>query len=85
MKEFQYTIKDSIGIHARPAGMLAKKAKEYSSEIIIHSGEKSVDARKLMMLMGMGIKCGDSITVTVSGSDEDAAAEDMKRIFEENL
>ena len=35
MKTFSYTVKDEVGIHARPAGLLAKKAKEFQSTITI--------------------------------------------------
>ncbi len=85
MKTFEYTIKDEIGIHARPAGMLAKKAKEFQSEIIVSKGDKFVNATKLMALMGMGIKCGDTVTVTISGSDEEDACKAIKGFFETNL
>ncbi len=85
MKQFQYTIKDEIGIHARPAGMLAKTAKGFASEILIEKDGKSVNATKLMMLMSMGIKCGDMVTVTVTGEDEDAAMTAMQAFFAANL
>lgn len=85
MKTFTYTIKDEVGIHARPAGVLAKKAKEFDSEIIIDKNGKSVNATKLMMLMGLGVKCGETVTVTVTGSDEEAAAKAMEEFFEANL
>ncbi len=35
MKTFEYTIKDELGIHARPAGMLVKEVKNYDSKITI--------------------------------------------------
>ena len=64
MKEFTYTIKEPVGIHARPAGMLAKEAKTCQSTVtIVDKNGKSVDATRLMALMGMGIKCGDTVTV----------------------
>lgn len=85
MKTFTYTIKDEVGIHARPAGVLAKKAKEFDSEIIIDKNGKSVNATKLIMLMGLGVKCGETVTVTVTGSDEEAAAKAMEEFFEANL
>lgn len=85
MKEFNYTIKDEIGIHARPAGMLAKIAKGFQSEIQIKKDGKSVNATKLMMLMGMGIKCGDTVTITVNGEDEEAAVKAMQDFFTANL
>lgn len=85
MKSFVYTIKDEIGIHARPAGLLAKKAKEFESEITVEKDGKRVVATKLMALMGMGVKCGDTVTVTAEGSDEDKAIKEMEKIFSENL
>lgn len=85
MRTFTYTIKDELGIHARPAGMLAKIAKTLDSEITITLGEKSAVATKLMALMGMGIKCGNTITVTVSGGDEEASEKVMKEFLETNL
>lgn len=85
MKTFEYTIKDELGIHARPAGILAKTAKALDSEISITKGEKTVGAVKLMALMGLGVKCGDTITVTINGGDEDASEKAMKQFFESNL
>ncbi len=85
MKSFNYTIKDKVGIHARPAGLLAKEAKNYKSEITVEKDGKSVNAERLMQLMGMGIKCGDTVTVNVSGEDEEAAVEAMEKFFYENL
>ncbi len=85
MKEFRYTIKDALGIHARPAGMLAKTAKELDSEITITLGEKNVNATKLMALMGMGVKCGDTITITINGGDETASEQTILHFLETNL
>lgn len=85
MKTFNYTIKDELGIHARPAGMLAKTAKALDSQITISNGEKSAVATKLMAIMGMGIKCGNTVSVTIEGGDEEASEQVMKKFFEENL
>ena len=85
MKEFEYTITDPVGIHARPAGLLVKEVKKYASAINVVKGEKSVNALKLMALMGMGIKQGDTVKVTVEGADEDAAAEAIKAFFKANF
>ena len=85
MTEFNHTITDEVGIHARPAGMLAKTAKGFQSEILIEKDGKSVNATKLMMLMGMGIKCGDTVTVTITGEDEEAACSAMQDFFAANL
>lgn len=85
MRTFEYKIKDELGIHARPAGMLVKAAKAYESEITITKDGKAVSCTKLMALMGMGVKCGDSVVITINGGDEEAAEKGMKEFFEANL
>ena len=86
MKQFQYTIRNPIGIHARPAGLLVKAASALDSGITIEkAGGKSAAATKLIALMGMGIKCGDTVTVTVEGGDEEASLQAMEQFFQENL
>ena len=85
MQQFTYTITNPIGIHARPAGLLVKECKKYQSTITIAKGDASVNALKLMALMGMGVKCGDTVTVTVEGPDEDTAAPALEAFFKEHL
>lgn len=85
MKTFNYVITDEVGIHARPAGMLVKEAKKYESSVMIVKGEKKADAKKLMVLMGLGVKCGEEVTVEVEGADEEKAYEAMETFFKENL
>jgi len=85
MKEFTYTIQEKVGIHARPAGLLVKEVKKYQSTVTIVKDDKSVNAIKLMALMGMGIKCGDTVTVQVEGPDEADAAAALEVFFKEHL
>ncbi len=85
MKEFQYVIQDPVGLHARPAGLLVKQAAGFQSKVTIESGGKSADARKLIMLMSLGIKQGMEVTCKVEGEDEDAAVEALQKFFQENL
>lgn len=85
MKSFSYTVKDELGIHARPAGMLVKKVKNFQSKVTLEKDGKSVDASRLMAVMGMGVKKDQTVTVTVEGDDEDAACDAIKAFFETNL
>ena len=85
MVSFNYVIKDEIGIHARPAGMLAKEAKSFESKITLAAKGKEADVTRLMAVMGMGIKCGDEVTVSAEGADEEKAIEALKQFFEANL
>ncbi len=82
MGEFRYVIRDEIGIHARPAGMLVKLAKGAGCAITISKGDKSVDATRLMAVMGLGVKKGDEVIVA---ADDEAVLNNLKKFFEENL
>ncbi|MCI8512884.1 MAG: HPr family phosphocarrier protein [Lachnospiraceae bacterium] len=85
MKEFRYTITDKIGIHARPAGELAKLTKEFQSRVKIRAGEKEAAAGRLMAVMALGIRNGQEIVVTAEGPDEERAAERLEEFFRNNL
>lgn len=85
MKQFNYTITDEVGIHARPAGLLVKEAKKYASKITVSKDGKAAEATKLMAVMSLGVKKDDTVEVTVEGTDEDTAFEAVKTFFEENL
>lgn len=85
MKEFQYTIKDEQGIHARPAGLFVKQAASYQSAITISKEGKSADAKRILGVMSLGVKKGHTVTVQADGSDEEMAAEGLKKFLEENL
>ena len=85
MRQFQYTITDPVGIHARPAGLLVKVAKALDSAVTVKKDGKSAAATKLMALMGLGIKGGDTVTVSVEGGDEQASLTAMEQFFRENL
>lgn len=86
MKQFDYTIKDALGIHARPAGMVAKMAKGFGDTIVtVTKGSKTVKASQLMALMGMAVKQGDTVTIAVDGPNEEEVFATVKEFFEKNL
>lgn len=85
MKTFHYVIKDEVGIHARPAGLLVKEAKKYESKITLTKDGKSAEATKLMAVMGLGVKCGQTVEVSVEGADEETTFEAVKSFFEANF
>ena len=86
MKQFGCIINDELGIHARPAGMLAKEAKALGETVVtVTKGDKTVKASQLMKLMGLGVKKGDEVTVSVEGGDEAAALDAMKKFFKDNF
>ena len=86
MKQFEYTIHDPLGIHARPAGMLVKEAKAFADTVVtITKNGTTVKATQLMKLMSLGVKKGDVVTVAAEGVDEDAAIIAISNFFQNNL
>ena len=65
MKEFTYVIKEELGLHARPAGLLVKEAKKFQSATTLAAKGKTAAAGKLIAIMSMGVKQGDEVTVQV--------------------
>ena len=85
MKEFKYVIRDEVGIHARPAGLLVKEAQRFSSAVQICRGGRTAYGKKLFALMALGVKCGDEVTVQCQGEDEDEAARALQVFFRDKL
>jgi len=85
MISFNYVITDENGIHARPAGLLVKEAKEILSKVIISCNGKSVEATKLIAIMSLGVKKGTKVTVAAEGDDEEAAIKRLEGFFKANL
>lgn len=85
MKEFNYIIKDELGIHARPAGLLVKKASAFQSNITIRKDSKTADAKKIFAIMSLGAKQGDAITIEINGEDEEEALTTLEDFIKENM
>ncbi len=85
MKTFDYKITDSLGIHARPAGLLVKASEGFRSQIFIIAKDKKADARRLFSIMSLQIKMGDTVTIEIIGDDEDLAYEKLTEFFKNNL
>lgn len=85
MKEFSYVINDPLGIHARPAGLLVKKASTFKSNITMLKGEKSADLKRIFGIMGLGVKQGEEITIKITGEDEEEAFAAIEEFIKANL
>ena len=85
MSKFTYVVTDEVGIHGRPAGVLVKKCGEFKSAITISCKGKNADAKRIMAVMALGAKKGDTVEVSIDGEDEATALEALKAFFKENF
>ena len=73
----------SVGLHARPAALIAEAAEALSSEVLLAvAGGDPVDASSSLLIMTLGAACGD--TVEVSGSDQ-SAVDEIAALVEKDL
>ena len=85
MKEFNYTLTDPAGIHARPAALLVKKVTPYASEITLVKDGKTAVAKSMLSIMGLQAKNGETVTVQAEGADEESVIVELEAFFKENL
>ena len=76
MKSIDITIQDKEGLHARPAGILSKAAKGFESKVTMTKN----DMKKIFAVMGLAVKCGETVTIAADGPDEDAAIEELTKL-----
>lgn len=85
MKEFTYVINDKNGIHARPAGVLVKKANGFKSKLTMSRGEKQGDLKRIFSVMALGAQEGDTVVVRAEGEDEEQAVAVLEACLKEIL
>ena len=73
-------IDNKTGLHARPAALFAKEASAFQSTITILKGEKNVNAKSIISIMGLGVKQGDSLLLKVEGPDAEEAAAALEKL-----
>jgi phosphocarrier protein HPr len=87
MVKKDFTILNKLGIHARPAAQFVKIANRFQAEIFVEKDGDEIDGKSIMGLMMLAAGHGSIITVTATGSDENAALEALgglvDRKFEE--
>jgi phosphocarrier protein len=84
MKENRYLIRDELGLHARPAGLLVKMAAKYKCDIQLGTPAKMVNAKRIIGVMALTLKQGREMTITFSGEDEETASAEIRAFLSEN-
>ena len=79
------TIRNKLGLHARPAAMLAKLAAKFDCEITLEKGPVSVSAKSLMGLLSLEASIGTEICARADGPDADEALDQQHNLFESSF
>lgn len=81
MIEEEIKIVNRLGIHARPAAMLAQEAGHFKSDVFIIKDDMEVNAKSIMGIMMLAAEQGSAIKLVIKGEDEDDALEALKIVF----
>lgn len=86
MEKLTAIVKSEAGIHARPASAIVKKAGEFKGATIkLELAGKEVDAKRLLAVLSLGAKQGDTITVITDGEDAVAAAQAIQELIQSEI
>lgn len=78
----EITVKNEVGLHARPATYFIQKANEFKSGIWVEKEERRVNAKSLLGVLGLGIMKDTTVTLIADGSDETEAVDALAELIE---
>ena len=81
----EITVKNEVGLHARPATDFIQKAHEFKSGIWVEKEERRVNAKSLLGVLSLGIVQGTVITLIADGSDEKEAVDALADLIENQI
>jgi phosphocarrier protein HPr len=76
------TIRNRLGLHARPAGEFVKIASKFESTITVTKDELEVNGKSIMGVMTLAAECGSKVTVHAEGMDAEAAVEAVAEVLD---
>jgi phosphocarrier protein HPr len=78
MSEVTVTVGSSVGLHARPASLFVQAAARQPVPIrIAKAGGEAVDARSILLVLGLDARGGDEIVLSAEGDGADQALEEL--------
>ena len=81
----EITVKNEVGLHARPATYFIQKANEFKSGIWVEKEERRVNAKSLLSVLSLGIVPGTAITLIADGVDEKEAVDALVDLIENQI
>lgn len=83
--EIELELRNEVGLHARPAGLLVRTLSGVDAEVTVRLGDQEADGKSVLALMSLGARQGDRIRVRASGPQASAALEKAKELVDGNF
>ena len=81
----EFTIKNKMGFHMRPANVFVTEMTKFASDVNIIFNGKTINGKSIMNIMAACIKCGSTITVECSGADENEMLNAASTLIEDGF
>ncbi len=85
MVQEQVTIKNKLGLHARPAALFVQTSSKYKSDIYLARDEHEVNGKSIMGVMMLAAEMGAMLTLTIKGDDESDALTALLKLIEDKF
>ena len=83
MKTFEYHVKNALGIHARPAALIAQACTEFKSSVTLEANGETAGGSNVLQILKLQAVKGTLLKFTVEGPDEEAAAAKLQEVLTE--
>lgn len=80
-----FLIRNHAGIHLKPAALLCTEAIKYQSSIRLSMGDTITNAKSVLNVLSVCVKCNDEITLICEGPDEEEALKNLGKLIREGL
>lgn len=80
--EKEVTVINALGLHARPAAMIAKCASNYAAEITINKSGEIANAKSILGIMTLSAGKGTTLIISAEGADAEEALNSIAALFE---
>jgi phosphocarrier protein len=85
LPEVVLTIRNAVGLHARPAVLFVQAAQRFQADIRVIKGEAGANAKSFRSVLALGVNQNDSVTVRADGGDAEAALAALAELVEKNF
>lgn len=85
MKEVKLILANKLGLHARPAAEFTKAASKFKCKVTVEGNGKTADAKSIILMMSMGVKPGQELTIRADGVDENECIQLLSELIENRV
>jgi len=85
MSEVKLTIRNKVGLHARPAVLFVQAAQGFQSDVRVIKDGKEGNAKSFKSVLALAVNQNDEVVVRAEGADADAALAALTKLVEDNF